>query len=147
MDFFNRSRTWVAAQAVGAAQGALELAVRYAKERRAFGEPLSHFHTIQFKVAEMATKIEAARCLTYKAAFAIDKGKIIPELSAMAKWYAARVAVEVADECLQMHGGYGYFSDYDISRFYKDVKVLEIYEGTKEIEKWLIGRRILGVKR
>ncbi len=147
MDFFNRSRTWVAAQAVGAAQGALELAVRYAKERRAFGEPLSHFQTIQFKVAEMATKIEAARCLTYKAAFAIDKGKIIPELSAMAKWYAARVAVEVADECLQMHGGYGYFSDYDISRFYKDVKVLEIYEGTKEIEKWLIGRRILGVKR
>ena len=65
----------------------------------------------------------------------------------MAKWYAARVAVEVVDECLQMHGGYGYFSDYDISRFYRDVKVLEIYEGTKEIEKWLIGRRILGVKR
>lgn len=147
MDFFNRSRTWVAAQAVGAAQGALELAVRYAKERKAFGEPISHFQSIQFKIAEMATKIEAARCLTYKAASAIDRGKIIPELSAMAKWYAARVAVEVADDCLQIHGGYGYFSDYDISRFYRDVKVLEIYEGTKEIEKWLIGRRILGVKR
>ena len=147
MDFFNRSRTWVAAQAVGSAQGALELAVRYAKERRAFGESLSHFQAIQFKVAEMATKIEAARCLTYKAALAIDKGKVSPELSAMAKWYAARVAVEVVDECLQIHGGYGYFSDYDISRFYRDVKVLEIYEGTKEIEKWLIGRRILGVRK
>jgi len=146
MDFFNRSRTWVAAQAVGAAQGALELAIRYAKERYAFGKTISHFQAIQFKIADMATKIEAARSLTYRAAAAIDRGVISPELSAMAKWYAAKVAVDVVDEALQIHGGYGYFSDYEISRFYRDVKALEIYEGTKEIEKWLIGRRMLGVK-
>ncbi len=146
MDFFNRSRTWVAAQAVGAAQGALELAISYAKERVAFGKTISHFQAIQFKIADMATKIESARSLTYRAAAAIDRGAISPELSAMAKWYAAKVAVEVVDEALQIHGGYGYFSDYEISRFYRDVKALEIYEGTKEIEKWLIGRRMLGVK-
>jgi len=146
MDFFNRSRTWVAAQAVGAAQGALELAISYAKERNAFGQPLSHFQAIQFKIADMATRIEAARSLTYRAALAIDREKVSPELSAMAKWYAAKVAVEVVDEALQIHGGYGYFGDYGISRFYRDVKALEIYEGTKEIEKWLIGRRLLGVR-
>jgi len=146
MDFFNRSRTWVAAQAIGVAQGALDMAIRYAKEREAFGAPIANFQSIQFKIAEMATKIEAARNLTYKACKLLDEGVVEPELSAMAKWYSAKVAVEVVDECLQIHGGYGYFSDYDISRFYRDAKVLEIYEGTKEIEKWLIGRRLLGVR-
>jgi alkylation response protein AidB-like acyl-CoA dehydrogenase len=147
MDFFNRSRTWVAAQAVGAAQGALELAIKYAREREAFGVRLANFQGVQFMVAEMATKIEAARCLTYEACKAIDSGNVNPELSAMAKWFAARIAVEVTDEALQIHGGYGYFNEYVISKFYRDVRVLEIYEGAREIEKWLIGRRLLGVRR
>ncbi len=146
MDFFNRSRTWVAAQAVGAAQGALELAMRYVKERRAFEQPIANFQGVQFMIAEMATKIEAARCITYEACRAIDNGKVDPELSAMAKWYSARIAVEVADDALQLHGGYGYFDEYPISKFYRDVRVLEIYEGAREIEKWLIGRRLLGVR-
>jgi len=146
MDFFNRSRTWVAAQAVGAAQGALDFAINYSREREAFGSRIASFQAIQFKIAEMATKLEAARCLTYKASYMLDKGEINPVFSAMAKWYSAKIAVEVVDEALQIHGGIGYFSDHPISRFYRDVKAIEIYEGTKEIEKWLIGRRILGAK-
>jgi alkylation response protein AidB-like acyl-CoA dehydrogenase len=146
MDFFNRSRSWVAAQAVGAAKGALDFAVKHSREREAFGQKISSFQAIQFKIAEMATKVEAARCLTYKASSMIDAGKVDAVYSAMAKWYAARIAVEVVDEALQIHGGLGYFSDHPISRFYRDVKAIEIYEGTKEIEKWLIGRRILGVR-
>ncbi|MBO8182121.1 MAG: acyl-CoA/acyl-ACP dehydrogenase [Archaeoglobus sp.] len=146
MDFFNRSRTWVAAQAVGAAKGALGFAIEYSREREAFGNKIASFQAIQFKIAEMATKLEAARLLAYKAAYMLDKGEINPVFSAMAKWYAAKIAVEIVDEALQIHGGIGYFSDHPISRFYRDVKAIEIYEGTKEIEKWLIGRRILGVQ-
>ena len=146
MDFFNRSRTWVAAQAVGAAKGALGFAIEYSREREAFGNKIASFQAIQFKIAEMATKLEAARLLAYKAAYMLDKGEINPVFSAMAKWYAAKIAVEIVDEALQIHGGLGYFSDHPISRFYRDVKAIEIYEGTKEIEKWLIGKRILGVQ-
>lgn len=147
MDFFNRSRTWVAAQGVGAAQGALELAVQHVREREAFEMKLANFQGVQFMIAEMATKVMAARSLTYDACRALDSGDVNPELSAMAKWFAARVAVEVTDDALQLHGGYGYFSDNLISKFYRDVRVLEIYEGAREIEKWLIGRRLLGVRR
>ncbi len=145
MDFFNRSRTWVAAQAVGVAQGALEMAVKCAREKKVSGTPLSNFQAIQFRVAEMATEIEAARALTHKVCIAIDRREVIPELSAMAKWYAAKICMEVVDGCLQIYGRDGCFSDCDISRFSRDAKALEIYEGTKEIEKWLIGRKILGV--
>ena len=143
MGFFNRSRITVAAAAVGLAQGAMEMAIRHIKGRRQFGKPLSEFQVNQFKIAEMGTMIEAARNLTYKAASMADKGNIDPGLVAMAKWFAGWVAVRSADEALQMHGGYGYIGDYDISRFYRDAKILEIYEGSKEIEKQIVARNLL----
>jgi len=143
MQFFNRTRIMVAAQSIGLAQGAMEKAVAYIKKRRQFGKPLSEFQANRFKVAEMATMIEAARNLTYKAASEVDNGRIDPSLVAMAKWFSARVAVDTADEALQMHGGYGYMGDYDISRFYRDAKILEIYEGSKEIEKEIIAKNVL----
>jgi alkylation response protein AidB-like acyl-CoA dehydrogenase len=143
MAFFNRTRIMVAAQSVGLAQGAMERAIAHIRKRRQFGKALSDFQANRFKVAEMATMIEAARSLTYKAASEVDSGRIDPSLVAVAKWFSARIAVETADEALQMHGGYGYMGDCDISRFYRDAKVLEIYEGSKEIEKELISRSFL----
>ncbi len=143
MEFFNRTRIMVAAAGVGLAQGAMEKAIRHIKERQQFGKPLAEFQVNRFKIAEMGTMIEAARNLTYKAATMVDKGIIDPGQVAMAKWFAAWVAVRSADEALQMHGGYGYFGDYDISRFYRDAKVLEIYEGAKEIEKELVAKSLL----
>jgi alkylation response protein AidB-like acyl-CoA dehydrogenase len=133
----------VAAQSIGLAQGAMERAIVHIKKRRQFGEALSEFQANRFKVAEMATMIEAARSLTYKAASEVDNGRIDSSLVAMAKWLSARVAVETADEAVQMHGGYGYMGEYDISRFYRDAKILEIYEGSKEIEKEIIARNFL----
>ena len=143
MRFFNGTRIMVAAQSIGLAQGAMERAIVHIKNRRQFGEALSEFQANRFKVAEMATMIEAARSLTYKAASEVDNGRIDSSLVAMAKWFSARVAVETADEALQMHGGYGYMGEYDISRFYRDAKILEIYEGSKEIEKEIIARHFL----
>jgi len=143
MRFFNGTRIMVAAQSIGLAQGAMERAIVHIKNRRQFGEALSEFQANRFKVAEMATMIEAARSLTYKAASEVDNGRIDSSLVAMAKWFSARVAVETADEALQMHGGYGYMGEYDISRFYRDAKILEIYEGSKEIEKEIIARNFL----
>ena len=99
----------------------------------------------QFKIAEMATLIETARNLTYKACWYIDRGHPDTQLSAMAKWWACNVAVRVVDEALQLHGGYGYLDDYPIERYYRAAKLLELYEGTKEIQKMAIGRRILGI--
>jgi alkylation response protein AidB-like acyl-CoA dehydrogenase len=135
----------VAADAVGLAQGAIEQAVNYVKKRKQFGHTIASFQITQFKIAEMATLIETARNLTYKAAWALDRGSPDTQLSAMAKWWAASVAVEVADEALQLHGGYGYLDDYPIERYYRAAKLLEIYEGTKEIQKMTIGRRVLGI--
>jgi alkylation response protein AidB-like acyl-CoA dehydrogenase len=143
MDFFNESRVWVAAQAVGTAQGAYEKALRYARERKQFGRSIAEFQAIQFKLAEMATKIEAARWLTYRAAWHCAIGKPDPALSSMAKWYAGEVAVRVCDEALQIHGGYGYMEEYDMERFYRNAKITEIYEGTKEVQKLIIAREIL----
>jgi len=143
MAFFNRTRIMVAAAAVGLAQGAMERAIRHIKARSQFGKKLSDFQVNRFKIAEMGTAIEAARNLTYKSASLTDQGKGDPGLVAMAKWYAANVAVHAADEALQMHGGYGYMGEYEISRFYRDAKILEIYEGTKEIEKELVARSLL----
>jgi len=143
MKFFNRTRIMVAAQSIGLAQGAMERAIVHIKNRRQFGQALSEFQANRFKVAEMATMIEAARSLTYKAASEVDNGRIDSSLVAMAKWLSARVAVETADEAVQMHGGYGYMGEYDISRFYRDAKILEIYEGSKEIEKEIIARNFL----
>ncbi len=144
MQFFDRSRAYVAAHGVGLAQGALDLAIEHVKNREQFGQKLAAFQATQFKIAEAATKIELARTLTYRACWTVDQGRPDTKLVAMAKWAAARTAVEVVDEALQLHGGYGYMNDHDVERFYRGAKVLEIYEGTKEIEKIIIARRILG---
>jgi len=144
MQLFNINRVIAAAQGVGVAQGALEKAIRHTKQRKQFGRPIASFQAIQHKIAQMATLVEAARCLYYKAAYEIDRKRTDPMLSAMAKWLAGEVAVKVTNDALQMHGGYGYIADYDVERFYRDAKIVEIYEGTKEIEKNTIARRILG---
>ena len=144
MHFFDRSRAYVAAHGLGLAQGAMDMAIRQAKQRRQFGRPIGSFQATQFKIAEMATRIESARNMVYKSAWLLDRGRPDTKLTAMAKLYACHVAVEVVDEALQIHGGYGYFNDNDIERFYRAAKVLEIYEGTKEVEKIVIAREILG---
>lgn len=143
MAFFNRSRTYTAAQGVGIAQGALEMALRHTKKRKVFGKLLASSEIVQVTLAEMATLTEAARNLTYKAAWKVDQGIIEPALVSMAKWYAAEVGVRVVDEALQLHGGYGYIDEYDISRFYRDAKIVEIYEGAKAVEKLFIGRQLV----
>lgn len=143
MEFFNRSRAYVAAQGVGVAQGALEMALKHVKQRRAFGRVLAEFQMVQERLAEMATLVEAARNLVYKACWKIDRGEVDTALVSMAKWFAGEVGVKVVNEALQLHGGYGYFDDYDVSRFYRDAKIVEIYEGTKEIEKLIIARQLL----
>jgi len=143
MDFFNKTRNHVAAQGVGVAQGALELAIAYVKKRKAFGGTLSRLQGIQFVIAEMATRIEAARGLYWRAAYTVDKGSPDPALISMAKWNAGDTAVEVVNKALQLHGGYGYIAEYDIQRFYRDAKIVEIYEGSKEVEKAIIGSELL----
>lgn len=144
MKFFDHSRSYVAAHGVGLAQGAMEQAINYVKKRRQFGKAIASFQVTQFKIAEMATLIETARSLVHKTCWNLDRGNVDSQLSAMAKWWACNVAVRVVDEALQLHGGYGYLDDYPIERFYRAAKILEIYEGTKEIDKMMIGRRILG---
>ena len=143
MLFFDCTRTMVAAQGVGLAQGALDLAISYCKQRRTFGRPLASNQAIQFQMAEMATRIEMARTSTYRAAWLVDQGRPDAKLVAMTKYFAAETAVWVCDKALQMHGGYGYIDEYDVQRFYRDAKVLEIYEGAKEAEKMSIARRLL----
>jgi alkylation response protein AidB-like acyl-CoA dehydrogenase len=144
MRFFDHSRAFVGAHGVGLAQGAFEQAINYVKKRKQFGKTIGSFQVTQFKIAEMATLIETARSLVHKACWYLDHGKPNTQLSAMAKWWAGNVAVKVVDEALQLHGGYGYLDDYPIERFYRAAKILEIYEGTKEIEKMTIGRQITG---
>ena len=147
MEFFDITRVWVAAQAVGIARGALKLAVEYTKQRKAFGMPLAGFQYVNFKMAELATKIEAARTLAYRAAAVqIETGKPDSTLSSMAKWYAGEVAVETCNWALQFHGGYGYIDEYPINQFYRDAKITEIYEGAKEIEKLIIARNLYRMK-
>ncbi len=146
MAFFNRSRAYVAAQGVGIAQGALEMAINHVTQRKQFGTALSSFQMVQGKLAEMATLTEAARNMVYKAAWKLDNGQAEEMLVSMAKWYAGQTGVKVVDESLQLHGGYGYMEDYDISRFYRDAKIVEIYEGSKEIEKLIIAKRLLNRK-
>ncbi|HUW63340.1 MAG TPA: acyl-CoA dehydrogenase family protein [Spirochaetia bacterium] len=142
MHFFDCTRTMVAAQGVGLAQGALDKTVRYVQERHVFGKPLATNQGVQFQLAEMATRVELARTITYKAAWQVDQGEVDPSLNAMAKYYAGETAVWVADKAVQLHGGYGYIDEYDVQRFYRDAKILEIYEGAKEAEKLTIARRL-----
>jgi alkylation response protein AidB-like acyl-CoA dehydrogenase len=144
MEFFNRTRVQVAALGVGTAQGALEKAIAHVRKRHQFGSPLASFQMVQGKIAEMVTMTEAARALCYRAASKLDAGTPDPSLSSMAKWYCAEVAVKVADEAIQLHGGYGILEEYDVAHYWRDAKVLEIFEGSKEIEKMIIGRRLLG---
>ncbi len=143
MDFFNMTRNHGAAQGVGVAQGALEMAISHVKKRKAFGGYLSRLQGVQFKIAEMATRIEAARSLYWRAAYLLDNGKLDPALVSMAKWFSGETAVYVANEALQLHGGYGYIIEYDIQRFYRDAKIVEIYEGSKEVEKAVIASELL----
>ena len=144
MQFFDATRTGVAAQAVGIAKGATREALEYAQEREQFGKPISEFQVIQHKLADMATKTEAARNLTYKAAWKVDQGEDITQLASMAKEYTSRIATEVADEAVQIHGGSGYVNDFPVERFYRDAKITQIYEGTSEIQKNVVARELLG---
>ncbi len=143
MDFFNMTRNHVAAQGVGVAQGALEMAISHVKKRKAFGGTLSKLQGVQFKIAEMATRVEAARGMYWRAAYLLDNGKPDPALVSMAKWFSGETAVYVVNEALQLHGGYGYIAEYDIQRFYRDAKIIEIYEGSKEVEKAVIASELL----
>jgi acyl-CoA dehydrogenase len=144
MQFFDETRTAVAAQGVGIAKGAAEAALDYAQEREQFDRPISDFQAIQHKLADMHTRTEAARQLTYKAAWNVDQGEDITKLASMAKEFASRVAVDVANEAVQVHGGAGYVNDFDVERFYRDAKITQIYEGTTEIQKNIIARELLG---
>ncbi|MEF8787024.1 MAG: acyl-CoA dehydrogenase family protein [Haloarculaceae archaeon] len=145
MQFFDETRTAVAAQGVGIAKGATERALEYAQEREQFGQSISEFQAIQHKLADMHTKTEAARQLTYKSAWSVDNSEDqLTMLASMAKEYASRVAVDTADEAVQIHGGAGYVNDFDVERLYRDAKITQIYEGTTEIQKNIIARELLG---
>ncbi len=136
-------RISIAALSLGTAQGAYEAALQYAKERQQFGKPISQFQAISFKLAEMATEIEAAKLLTYYAAERKDLGQSVTTQAAMAKFYASEVAVKVANEAVQVFGGYGYIKDFPVEKFYRDAKLCTIGEGTSEIQKLVIARNIL----
>lgn len=138
-------RIGIAALAVGLAQGAYEAALRYAKERRQFGQPISSFQAIQWKLADMATRIQAARLLTYRAAWLKDQGVVrTGRESSMAKLYSSEIAVRAAEESVQIHGGYGFIKDYPAEKFFRDVKLCTIGEGTSEIQRLVIARQLLG---
>ncbi|SEW23252.1 acyl-CoA dehydrogenase family protein [Natrinema salifodinae] len=145
MEFFASGRTSVAAQAVGAAQGALDAAIEYANQREQFDQKISEFQAIQHKIAEMATKVEAARSLTYRAATQVEQNNqdVAAQYSSMAKLFASEISVEVADEGVQVHGGSGYVTDYPAERYYRDARITKIYEGTSEIQKNIIADQIL----
>ena len=143
LELFDGTRITIAAQAVGIAQGAFEKAFNYAKQRKQFGSPIINFQGISFKLADMITKIETARLITYKAAWLFDQGRVDPMVTAMAKTYASRVAMEVTDEAIQIHGGYGYLADYHVERFHRCAKITEIYEGTSEIQKHTVARYLI----
>ena len=136
-------RISIAALAVGTAQGAYEAALRYSKQRKQFGRPISEFQSIQNKLADMATEIDAARLLTYRSGWMKDHGQRVTRESAMAKLFASEVAVRAANEALQIHGGYGFIKDYPVEKFYRDVKLCTIGEGTSEIQRLVIARQIL----
>jgi hypothetical protein len=136
-------RIGIAALSVGLAQGALDAALKYAKERQAFGKPIAEFQGIQFKLADMETEVQAARLLTYRAAIAKTKGENINLLAAQAKLFASEVAQRVATEAVQIHGGYGFIKDFPVEKYYRDVKVLTIGEGTSEVQKMVIAKNLL----
>jgi alkylation response protein AidB-like acyl-CoA dehydrogenase len=136
-------RIGLAALAVGLARAALEESISYSKQRVQFGQPISSFQATQFKLADMATAIDAARLLTYRAGFLADQGKPFTKEASMAKVYSAEAAVEAANHAVQIHGGYGYMTDYPVERYLRDAKLCEIGEGTSEIQRLIIAREIL----
>ena len=140
-------RISIAALAVGIAQGAYEAALRYSKQRKQFGRFISEFQAIQHKLADMATDIDASRLLTQRAAWMKDSGQNVNKESAMAKLFASETAVRVADEAVQVHGGYGFLKDYPVEKFYRDVKLCTIGEGTSEIQRLVIARQLLNTER
>ncbi len=143
MSNLNVGRIGIAAQALGIAEAALEHAVEYAKEREQFGKPISHQQGLSFKLADMATSVEAAKVLTYQAASLVQKGLPCGKEASMAKMYATKTAVQTAIEAVQVFGGYGFTEDYPVERFFRDAKVTEIYEGTNEIQRLVIGKHLL----
>jgi len=143
MGVLNGGRIGIAAQALGIASGAYELALQYSKERKSFGKPISEHQAIQFKLADMATKIDAARLLVWQAALLKDQKKDFVKAAAMAKLFASQVAMEVTVEAIQVHGGFGYVKEYHVERLMRDAKITQIYEGTSEIQRLVIGREIL----
>ena len=143
MSILDGGRISIAANCLGMAQGAFEQAVSYAKQRQAFGKNLGSFQAIQFKLADMATRIEASRLLVYQAAAKKDAGLDVNRISAMAKLYASETAVDVANEAVQIFGGYGYMKEYPVERFYRDAKLGTIGEGTSEIQRIVIARQLL----
>ena len=148
MHTLDGGRIGIASQALGIAEGALETTIQYVKERKQFGRTIAQFQNTQFQLADMATKVEAAKLLVYKAAKKKDEYKTNPKVSysveaAMAKLYAAEVAMEVTTKCVQLHGGYGYIKEYDVERMMRDAKITEIYEGTSEVQRMVISANIL----
>jgi alkylation response protein AidB-like acyl-CoA dehydrogenase len=135
-------RIGVAAMGVGLAQGALDEAIAYAKERRAFGQPIASFQAIQMKIADISAELEAARLLTYKAAILKERGESFTLAAAQAKLKTGRLAVRAAEEAVQIHGGYGYIEEYPVCRFYRDAKILTIGEGTDEVQQMVIARQL-----
>lgn len=142
MQVLDAGRIGIAALSVGLAQGAYEAALRYAQERKAFGKTISAFQAIQWKLADNATRIESARLLTYRAAYLKDRGARTTLESSMAKLYASEIAVKAADDCVQIHGGYGFVKDYPAEKFFRDVKLTTIGEGTSEIQRLVIARQL-----
>jgi len=144
LQVLDAGRIGIAALSVGLAQGAYEAALRYSKERRQFGQPIAAFQAIQWKLADNATRIEAARWLTYRAAYLKDRGARTTRESSMAKLFASEIAVKAADDCVQIHGGYGFVKDYPAEKYFRDVKLVTIGEGTSEIQRLVIARQLLG---
>ena len=142
LEILDGGRISVAAMAVGLAQGAFDLATAYAKEREQFGRPIADFQAVQFKLADMAVEIEAGRLLTYKAAWLKDQGRPFAQEAAIAKLYTGEVSNRVVNEALQIHGGYGFMDEFAISRLYRDQKILEIGEGTNEVQRMVIAKHL-----
>lgn len=146
LNTLNGGRIGIAAQALGIAQAALDASVEYSLERKAFGKPIADLQAIQFKLADMKTKVDSARLLTYRAAWMKDNNLDYIQAASMAKLYASEISSEVADQAIQIHGGYGYVREYKVERLYRDARITRIYEGTSEIQKLVIARQLLAGK-
>ena len=146
MSALDGGRIGIAAQALGIAAGAYELSLAYAKERKAFGVPIAHHQMVQWMLADMATAIEAARLLVWRAAALKDAGKPFGPQASMAKLFASEMAMRVTTDAIQVHGGYGYLREYQVERYFRDAKITQIYEGTSQIQRLVIARHLLELR-